>query len=56
MSKVPRHHHPVNCSQEDMLGFDDAIGQCFSRFPTVSQRNRGGGGAGAGGRAEGGGR
>ena len=52
MSKVPRHHHPVNCFQEDMLEFDDAIGQCFSRFPTVSQRNGGGRGRGRAERGE----
>ena len=39
--KVPRHLHQVNCFQEDMLEFNSPIGQCFSRFPTVSSRRRG---------------
>ena len=42
MPKVPRHLHQVNCFQEGMLEFDGPMGQCFSRFPTVSSRGRGG--------------
>ena len=38
--KVPRHLHLVNCFQEGMLECDDPMGQCFSRFPKVSQRSR----------------
>ena len=41
VAKVPRHLHQVNCFQEGMLEFDGPIGQCFSRFPTVSSRRRG---------------
>ena len=29
-----------------MLGFYGPMGQCFGRFPTVSQRSGGGGGGG----------
>ena len=29
-----------------MLEFDGSLGQCFSRFPTVSQSSVGGGGGG----------
>ena len=43
MPKVPRHLHLVNCFQEGMLKFDDPMGQCLSRFPTVSQKSRGNG-------------
>ena len=41
MPKGPRHLHLVNCFQEDMLEFDGPVGQCFSRFPTGSQRRWG---------------
>ena len=41
MPKIPRHLHLVNCFQERMLEFDGPMGQCFSRFLTVSQRSRG---------------
>ena len=34
-------HGLVNCFQEGMLGFDGPLGQCFSKFLTVSQRSRG---------------
>ena len=33
-----------NGFQEGMLESDGPMGQCFSRFPTVSQRGEGGGG------------
>ena len=39
--KVPRHCHQVNCFQQGMLEFEGPMGQCFSRFPTVSSRKRG---------------
>ena len=39
MPKVPRHPHLVNCFQEGMLKFDGPMGQCFGRFPIVSQRS-----------------
>ena len=39
--KVPRHCHQVNCFQQGMLAFEGPMGQCFSRFPTVSNRRRG---------------
>ena len=39
--KVPRHLHQVNYFQEGMLEFDGPMGQCFSRFPTVSSSRRG---------------
>ena len=42
MPNIPRHLHLGNCFQ-DIQEFDSLMGQCFSRFPTVSQRNRGGG-------------
>ena len=42
MPKVPRHLHQVDCLQEGILEFDGPMGQCFSRFPTVSSRRRGG--------------
>ena len=38
---ISRHCHQVNCFQEDMLEFEGPMGQCFSRFPTVSSRKRG---------------
>ena len=38
---VPRHLHIDNCFQEGMLQFEGPMGQCFSRFLTVSQRSRG---------------
>ena len=38
--KVPRHLHHVNCFKDGMLEFGVPVGQCFSRFPTVSQRSR----------------
>ena len=41
MPKVPRHLHQVNCFQEGVLEFDGPMGQCFSRFPTVSSGRRG---------------
>ena len=41
MPKVPRHSHQVNCFQQGMLEFEGPMGQCFSRFPTVSSRRRG---------------
>ena len=41
MPKVPRHSHQVNCFQQGMLEFEGPMGQCFSRFPTVSSRGRG---------------
>ena len=41
MPKVPRHLHQADCFQEEMLEFDGPMGQCFSRFPTVSSRRRG---------------
>ena len=40
MPTVPRHLHLSKCFQEGMLEFDSPIGQCFSRFRTVSERNR----------------
>ena len=40
--KVPRHYHQVNCFQQGMLEFEGPMGQCFSRFPTVSSGRRGG--------------
>ena len=40
-AKVLRHLHLVNCFREGMLDFDGPMGQCFSRFLTVSQRSRG---------------
>ena len=42
--KVPRHCYQVNCFQQGMLEFEGPMGQCFSRFPTVSSKKRGGGG------------
>ena len=36
--KVPRHSHQVNSFQQGMLEFEGPMGQCFSRFPTVSSR------------------
>ena len=39
--KVPRHCHQVNCFQQGVLEFEGPMGQCFSRFPTVSSRRRG---------------
>ena len=39
--KAPRHCHQVNCFQLGMLEFEGPMGQCFSRFPTVSSRRRG---------------
>ena len=39
--KVPRHLHQVNCFQEGMLELDSPMGQCYSRFPTVSSGRRG---------------
>ena len=39
--QVPRHCHKVNCFQQGMLEFEGPMGQCFSRFPTVSSRRRG---------------
>ena len=39
--KVPRHCYQVNCFQQGMLEFEGPMGQCFSRFPTVSSRKRG---------------
>ena len=39
MPKFPRHFQQVNCFQEGRLEFDGPMGQCFSRFPTVSQRS-----------------
>ena len=44
MPNIPWHLHLVNCFQEGIQEFDSPMGQCFSRFPTVSQRNREGGG------------
>ena len=41
MPKVPRHLHQVNCFQEGMLELDSPMGQCYSRFPTVSSGRRG---------------
>ena len=41
MPKVPRHCHQVKCFQQGMLEFEGPMGQCFSRFPTVSSRRRG---------------
>ena len=41
MPKVPRHCHQVNCFQQGMLEFEGHMGQCFSRFPTVSSWRRG---------------
>ena len=38
--KVPRHCQ-VNCFQQGMLEFEGPMGQCVSRFPTVSSRRRG---------------
>ena len=38
--KVPRHLHQVNCFQEGMLELDSPMGQCYSRFPTVSSGRR----------------
>ena len=40
MPKVPRYLHLVNCFQKGMLKLDGPMGQCFSRFMTVSQRSR----------------
>ena len=36
--KVPRHLYLVGCFQEGMLEQNGPMGQCFSRFMTVSQR------------------
>ena len=41
MPKVPRHLPQVNCFQEGMLELDSPMGQCYSRFPTVSSGRRG---------------
>ena len=41
MPKDPSHLHLVNCFKEGMLEFDGCMGQCFSRFLTISQRSRG---------------
>ena len=40
--KDPQHLYLDNCFQEDVLEFDGSMGQCFSRFLTISQsRGRG---------------
>ena len=41
MPKVPCHLYLVNCFQQGSLEFDGPVGQCFSRFPTVSKRSLG---------------
>ena len=41
MPKVPWRLHQVNCFQEGMLELDSPMGQCYSRFPTVSSGGRG---------------
>ena len=40
-AKISRHCHQVNCFQQGMLEFEGPMGQCFSRFLTVSSRRRG---------------
>ena len=39
--KVPRHCRQINCFLQGMLEFEGPMGQCFSRFSTVSSRRRG---------------
>ena len=44
MPEVPRHLHLVARFQEGVLEIAGPMKQCFSRFPIISQRSRGGDG------------